>query len=289
MPEETVVTPESVVDTPAVTPAPVYFGTDGTLNEGWMGTLPEGYRQEASLTTVKDAKVLAKMFVDTKRMVGKDTIVIPSDTSTEAEWSEYHKAGGRPETVEDYGLKAPEGFAPELSKQLFPADRLSKWQERFFKGGVSKKAADRFVADFAQDIAADIQKQKQAEEAQKAELVKGLSQDWGAAYDQMIQLGNITITEGSLGDFEFEQRVVAKMQKDPDLTRFAANIGKKCFAEGTSPNLTNIPTPSDIQTQINELMASPILTDPKSTLAQRKPIMDKVMALRAKLPVKTTP
>ncbi|KKL12194.1 hypothetical protein LCGC14_2538190, partial [marine sediment metagenome] len=190
--------------------------------------------------------------------------------------------------VEDYGLAVPEGFPPEFADKVFPADRIAKWQQRFFDGGVSKKAASQFIAEFANDMLRDIQSAKQAEEAQLTELTSGLSTEWGAAYDQNIHLGNIAIEEGTEGSAEFKDRVVAKVQKDPDLTRLLANLGSK-FAEGKPPDFTNIPTPSDLQTQIDELMASPVLTDRESTIAQREVITNKIMVLREKMnPEKAT-
>ena len=282
-PEVTPVT--EPVATPGVEPVATptetnYFNSDGTFNEGWQSTLPEGYRDEASLKTVNDGKVLAKMFVDTKRMVGKNTIAIPDETSPKDEWSEYYRHGGRPDTVEDYGLAVPEGFPPEFAEKVFPADRIAKWQQRFFDGGVSKKAAMQFIAEFANDMLADIKSANQAEESQLAELTSGLSTDWGAAYDQNIHLGNMAIEEGTMGDAEFKARVVAKIQKDPDLTRFTSNLGGK-FAEGKSPNYTNIPTPSDLQTQINEIEANPLYLN--GTQKQRMELAAKVMEIRKKM------
>jgi len=274
---------------PVTTEAPQYFGSDGTLNEGWQSTLPEGYKEEPSLSTVKDAKILAKMFVDTKRMVGKDKITVPTETSTEAEWEAYYKAGGRPETVADYNLKVPDGIPAEISELVFPKERISKWQERFFKAGISKKAADQFISDYAQDMLLDLQNRKNAEDAEMAELKGGLSAEYGNAYDQKIHLGNMAVNEGTLGDEEFKSRLTSKFGNDPDFIRFSVNVGSK-FAEGKPPDFSAIPTPSDLQTQIDKLMASPVLTDPKSTPAQRKVITDKIMALRTQMAkTKTTP
>ncbi len=290
MTDETVGTEQAVVvpAAPVIAPETNYFGSNGVLSEGWQSTLPEGYRDEPSLKTVTDTKILAKMFVDTKRMVGKDTIAIPNDSSPKDEWSEYYRQGGRPDTVEDYSLAVPEGFPPEFADKVFPADRIAKWQQRFFDGGVSKKAAAQFIAEFANDVLADIKIAQQAEESQLAELTSGLSTDWGAAYDQNIHLGNMAIEEGTDGNAEFKARVVAKVQKDPDLTRLLATLGSK-FSEGKSPDFTSIPTPSDLQTQIDELMASPVLLDPNSTPQQRELITNKIMALREKMnPPETT-
>lgn len=285
---ETVETPTETVETPVETPAAStaptsYFGNDGTLNQGWQTTLMDGYKDDPSLSTVKDTKTLAKMFVDTKRMVGKDKIAIPTEKSSKEEWDEYYKIGGRPDTVEDYTLAPPEGFPQELAETLLPKDRLLKWQQRFFDAGISKNAAHKFISEFANDMLADVKNQKVMEENQIAELTSGLAEDWGAAYDQKIHLGNIAIEEGTLGsggDNEFKERVVAKLQKDPDLTRFVANLGSK-FSEGKSPDFTNVPTPSDIQTQINEIESNPLYLS--GTHKQRMELAARVMSLRKKM------
>ncbi len=268
---------------PVVAPvvAPVeptnFFGNDGVLNEGWRGTLEEELREDKSLMSFKTVGDLAKSFVTTKKMVGANVIPVPGDTSTEGEWQEYHKAGGRPETVADYNLKAPEGFPEEIAGQVFPEDRMQKWQERFFKGGVSKKAADEFIKEFAQDMLADYQLSEQAKVTQKEELVAGLSTDWGAAFEQKKHLGNMAITEGTAGDDDFKTRLTGKFGDDPDFVRFAANLGGK-FAEGKPPGFAAIPTPNDYQDQIDALMADPLYT--KGTQAQRMKIADKLLALR---------
>ncbi len=273
---EPVVAP--VVD-PVVAPVadPIYFGTDGVLNEGWRGTLEEDLREDKSLMSFKSVGDLAKSFVTTKKMVGANVIPIPGDTSTEGEWQEYHKAGGRPETVADYNLKAPEGFPEEIAGKVFPEDRMQQWQERFFKGGVSKKAADEFIKEFAQDMLADYKLSEQAKETAKAELVSGLSTDWGAAFEQKKHLGNMAINEGTAGDDELKARIVEKYGNDPDFIRYSANLGAK-FAEGKPPGFAAIPTPSDYQDQIDALMADPLYT--KGTQPQRLKIAEKLVALR---------
>ena len=273
---------ETPAPAPAPAPAPVYFGNDGVLAEGWQSTMPEGYRDEPSLKTVNDTKVLAKMFVDTKRMVGKDTVVVPNDMSPKDEWDSYHIGGGRPETIADYNLKVPDGFPEDITNQAFPEGRIAKWQERFFAGGVSKKAADKFVQEFSQDILADYQSVIAAQESAMEELKKGLAADWGAAYEQKKHLGDVALTEAANGDMELQQRISAKFGNDPDFIRAMGNLGGK-FAEGKAPGYAAIPTPNDLQDQINELMKSPVLVNPLSTPLQRKEITDKIMVLREKM------
>ncbi len=282
-PVVTPVVPAEKVVAPVVAPviAPVaetnFFGTDGVLNDGWRGTLEEELREDKSLLSFKTVGALAKSFVTTKKMVGQNVIAIPGETSTEGEWQEYHKAGGRPETVEDYDLKVPEGFPEDIASTIFPEDRITKWKERFFNGGVSQKAAKDFINDFAQDMLADYKLSEQAKVTQKEELVTGLTTDWGAAFEQKKHLGNMAIAEGTAGDDEFKVRLTSKFGDDPDFVRFAANLGGK-FAEGKPPGFGAIPTPDDYQDQIDALMADSLYT--KGTQQQRMKIANKIMALR---------
>lgn len=290
MADEPVVAPVVEPVVPVVEPvvAPVaptaFFGTDGVLNEGWQGTLEEELREEKSLLSFKNVGDLAKSFVNTKKMVGANVIAVPTDVSTEGEWQEYHKAGGRPETVADYNLKAPEGFPEAALEQVFSKARLEAWQERFFKGGVSKKAADLFIAEFANDMIADMQALNQSKETEAAELKSGLATDWGAAFEQKKHLGNIAMNEAassmvngqSVVNEEFKARLVQKAGNDPDIIRAFANLGEK-FAEGKPPGFAAIPTPSDYQDQIDKLMQDPLYT--KGTQAQRMKIANKIQEL----------
>ena len=283
MADEPVVAPVVEPVVPAVEPAVVppvtptaFFGADGVLNEGWQGTLEEDLREDKSLLSFKTVGDLAKSFVTTKKMVGANTVAIPTDASTQGEIEAFHIAGGRPDTKEDYNLAAPEGFPEEIKAQVFPEGRIEKWQERFFKGGVSKKAADAFIAEFTQDILADYQKIQQDKETAKAELVSGLSTEFGAAFDQKMHLGDMAI-EDFAGDNQEIKENLAYLREDPNAIKMLVHFGEM-LAEGKPPSATAIPTPSDYQDQIDALMADPLYT--KGTQQQRMRIADKIMALR---------
>ncbi len=246
----------------------------------WNQSLDEDLRTEKSLESFKHAKskdellaLVAKSFVNTKKMVGANVIAIPTDISTEGEWQEFHKAGGRPETVADYNLKRPDEFPEEYYSQEF-ADAA---QELLFKFGASKKLADALHEMNNNRVLSQLKLQDQAKETARAELESGLATDWGAAFEQKKHLGNMAVTEGTAGDDEFKARLTKKFGDDPDFIRFAANLGGK-FAEGKPPGFGAIPTPDDYQDQIEALMADPLYT--KGTQQQRMRIADKIMAIR---------
>ena len=233
-----------------------YVSEDGTFKEGWRNSLDEDVRADKSLESFKSLKDLAKSFVATKKMVGKDRVAVPTDKSSEAEWGEFYKAAGRPETVADYGLKITNDVPKEIADLVLPKDRLEKWQERFYKNGISKKAANQLLNEFVGDVMTDIHNDGLAKEQQMVELKDGLYKEWGSAYDQKVHLGNVAIEVGVKGDEDFKAAVIEEVNKNPILIKLMANIGGE-FAEHKSPNFANIPTPSDIDMKINEEMAKP--------------------------------
>lgn len=273
---------ETPVETTPESPEQVeaFVNADGSFVEGWKNRLEEGLRNDKSLDSLKTVQSLAKSYVTTKTMVGKNKIAIPTEASTKDEWSEYYRAGGRPDTVEDYGLAVPEGFPAEVVEQIFPKDRIAKWQQRFYDGGVSKKAAQQFISEFANDVLEDLKNQQTNEEMQMEDLVGSLSKEWGNAYSQNIHLGNIAVDEGVLGDTDFKQRLTEKFGNDPDFIRYSSNLGKK-FAEGKPPSFAAIPTPSDLQEEINKLESDPLYL--KGTYSQRMAIANKIMAIRKRM------
>jgi len=225
-----------------------YVNPDGSFKDGWQSQLDPEIRDDPAVKPYKRWQDGFKSLVNAQRMVGKNKIAVPSANSSQGEWDEYYKAGGRPETAADYGLKAPEG----LPGELFPPERLTKWQERFHKAGISKKAADMIISEYAADIGLDLQAHQTDTELAMTELKGGLQRDWGAAYDQNIHLGNLAIEEGVKGNEEFKDRLVAKFGNDPDFIRFASNLGGK-FSEAKLID-AKIPTPADLDDQIKTIM-----------------------------------
>jgi len=269
---------------------PVYFNSNGTLAEGWQGTLEEGLREEKSLKDFKNVNDLAKSFVNTKSMVGKDTIAVPTDASTEIEWSAYHKAGGRPETVADYGFARPEDFPEEYYNQEY-ADGA---QEILFKFGGSKKLGDALFEYNNKFVLAQLAQKVKDDELAMTELKNGLKTDWGNAYEQKVHLGNIAMAEATttkrgdeiIVDEEFKARLVEKAGNDPDIIRAFANLGVKFTDHGTVDTFQNIPTPADYQAQIDEIQANPLYL--KGTQEQRMKLANQIMLIRGKMKPKTT-
>lgn len=275
------------VDTPVVdAPTPELFGEDGNFTENWTHTLKnEALHDDPTLKTIRNMDALASVTVNTKSMVGKNTIAIPTDASTELEWEEYHKAGGRPETAADYNLTRPE----DLPEEHWNQDYANGIQDILFKFGGSERLAGALF-EFDNNFKATLRAQRiQDEELATTELKNGLYTEWGNAYEQRLHLGNIAIEQGvskvvndaTVVDEELKARVIKKYGNDPDLIRVLSNLGSKFIEHGLADTSKLIPTPSDLQSQIDEIQANPLYLS--GTQEQRMKLANQVMALREKI------
>jgi|GEM_PF-3504561 len=228
---------------------------DGTLVENWHTFAPEGYedlRDDKTLPRIKRIWDLGKSYVHVRKQVPLEKIARPNENFTEADWNEFYEAGGRPKTAEDYNITKPKDFP----KEYWDDNRSKGFQKLFHKLGLSKKQCDDLVKYNNEEVLKSIQTQNQQEEAEFQELNDKLHQKWGAAYDQKVHIGNLAIEKGSNGDLEYKERLLDKINADPDLIEFASNLGN-LFTESRIIETPKMPTPADIDAKISEAMQHP--------------------------------
>lgn len=143
----------------------------------WMASLAEDLRQEKSLQSFKDINDLAKSFVSTKKMVGKDKVFIPDETATQEDWEEFYNRLGRPEK-EKYEVK--------FGEAQYSDDFKNGFKEKAYEAGLLPKQAEGLFEFFNEQVqSANEVAQKQAQEELQQEL-QGLQKEWGAGYEKKI-------------------------------------------------------------------------------------------------------
>lgn len=262
-------------------PAPALVGTGGELREGWQESLDEDIRGEKCLATHTSFQGVCKSLVHSSRLVGKDKIGIPNEASSEAEWGTYWDAGGRPTTPEDYKFARPEA----LPEEHYSQELANAYQSLFHKLGLSQKQADEIFAFNTNSIISAITKQSQDDELSMTDLVNGLKTEWGQAYDQKIQLGNIAIEKACDGNAELKERLTQQFGNDPDFIRCMANLGGM-FMEASPVKPEMIPTPADLLGRIEEESNHPAygidFAEKGFNLKQHKAQVEKVYQMRLK-------
>lgn len=236
----TPVEPVPVADIPIV-------DSKGVFSEKWIDSLNEDSEAAPMLAVFTDVQGLAKSYIRTKRLVGKDKIATPNEKSTDADWEAWHIAGGRPKTAEDYNFTRPETLPEELYNQDFATEA----QKLFFQLGLSEKQSQG-IFQFHNDatlLAAENEKNTREMAVQQAK--EGLEKDWGQAYTQNVQNGNLALDKGTGGDKELLYNLTEKFGADPDFIRLMSSLGGQ-FAEHGAVLTAKIETPADLSQKIAE-------------------------------------
>ena len=69
--------------------------------DDWKSSLPEDLRMDPSIANAPSVESMAKSYVSAQRMVGLDKIAVPTEHSTDEEWTQVYDKLGRPETPAD--------------------------------------------------------------------------------------------------------------------------------------------------------------------------------------------
>jgi hypothetical protein len=159
---------------------------------------------------------------------------------------------------------------------------INGFQDLFHKLGLSQKQVDAIVAYNDELTLAKMKTMEQEEEDSSNMVQDQLRKDWGLAYDQNVHRGNVAIDKDKDVELDpaYKARLLDKINKDPDLIRFASNMGYK-FVEHKIVEDPGIPSPIDIQKQIADTIADPRYTS--KDLSVRQPLIDKVNRLYEQL------
>lgn len=245
------------------------FKEDGTLVENWHTLAPEGYedlRKDKTLPRFNGKSIweFGRSHVHLRKQVPLDKMPRPNENFTDADWEDYYRAGGWPETPGDYNIVRPADF-PE---DLWDDDRVAKYQDFFHKIHLNKGQVDALTKLNNEEVLALKQSREQQEEIDFNILKDGLVKKWGMAYDQKTHIGNIAIEKGTIKgkdgkvDLDAKERLIEKINADPDLLEFTSNLGS-LFTEHGIVEDTQIPTPGDMDAKISEAMQHPAYMNDK--------------------------
>jgi hypothetical protein len=223
---------------------------EGKFTEGWMELLPEDLREDATLKSIQDFPSMAKMLVSGQKMIGADKIMVPGKESTDEDWGKIFNKLGRPEKSDGYALAKPE--IPE--GMPWDDKAVLAFQEIAHKAGLlPKQAKDLF--NWYNGIAAEAYTgtQKATQEAYDG-AVAALKKEWGAAYDQKLELSRAAIRA-----FASEEDIKALdegLGNDPRMIKLFAKIGSQ-ISEGKLKGTDGVNTPIEAQGQINAILGDP--------------------------------
>ena len=261
--------PVLVADPPVPAPAPVADWRAGLTGEyAPLATDP-------SLATFKGkdwaevGPVLAKSYVETKKLVGaKTTLKIPDEHSTPEEVGAYRKAIGVPDTVEGYRITRPEAA-------------LTGWDEAAEQNFLGKMHELGIPAQGVQAIlnwyGAYVSEQQRGWHREAEAASQELRREWGPDFAANVGVANRAIQQYG-GDALVDLFAQNGMGRHPLVVKTFATIGKDLMEAGAIP-ATGIAhmTPEEAQERAKSLQADLLKVPTNSDRA--KELINQIIAV----------
>ena len=232
-----------------------FVNADGTFIDGWQGRLAdETLRTDETLARFNNFDDLTKSYINVRKQVPMDKVVLPGVNATEDELNEFYTKLGRPATLEEYTVVKPE----DLPDEHWNEETATAAKAVFYKIGITKAQAAALTEFDNQRLADGLKKLAEAEEGAKAKMVTALRNKWGTAYDERLHLCNRMINDNTT-EGEERDKVLQQIGNDPLVGNFLANIASK-FVEHKI--ITDVETPSaGLEERKKDLMNSDAYKD----------------------------
>lgn len=237
-------------NTVLTTPTPL-VGADGKFTEHWRDFLPEDLRAEECWKTVTDFPNMAKQFVNQRKAIGANKIVLPNEKSKPEEWDAFYSAIGRPKSADDYKVEVPEDL-----KEIFTDERLARARERAHNLGVSQKQFADYIQGEVDEAMQLLREQEEAEQKARDGAEATLRKAFGAAYDERMHVAKRVVAEVFPNE-ETRMEFLAEFGNNPAFIQFASTLGARLVEHKALVAELTKDTPGDTQRKIDELRKTP--------------------------------
>ena len=172
----------------------------------------------------QDAAAVAQSAYNLEKLIGFDkagkTVVIPDENSSPETRQAFLSKMGVPETADGYKLPIPPGQTDAFAKEA------SSW---FHEQGISAKAAEGLTTKFNEYSAKAMEAQQQEFAVRSEQEFAGLKTEWGAAYDQNLELGKRAALQFIPGTAEERAATLQSLEQSlgtGKLLKLMASIGQ---------------------------------------------------------------
>lgn len=248
--------------------------TETAVSPDWKSGLPEELR--GSVEKFKTVEDMAKSYLNMEKLVGKKTIGMPDENSSEEEWSKLYDRLGRPGAADKYEVKRAEGLPPELIDE----EGMKSFLGAAYKAGLNQKQVSALVGEFDRQLLEGAKRSAAAEEARKGEAVSELRKLWGSDLQEKVERAQQTLN--ILDPQETIDR--EKLRNNVQVIQLLSSFSDKVLGD-TLPKGTDGGPISDIEDRLAVLMSSPAFAnemalDHDKIMTEYKMLMQKRSALR---------
>ncbi|MCP4974481.1 MAG: hypothetical protein GY914_12575 [Prochlorococcus sp.] len=245
---------------------------ESTSGGTWRESLPEDLRESGSLKDIPDIPTLAKAYNDAQSYIGRSIRIpgedagedtwndfnaklmdvpgmarVPTEDSTQEDWTAFYNTMGRPEAAADYRIERAEGMQPSEAE--------GPLLEKLHELGLNSSQASGLVNWMNQGVNVV----NEDGERSQAEAISSLKDDWGQAFDSKLKDAKAALQV--YGDESLVNELNATgLGNNVQLIRAFAEIGKgfsedPAIAAGESKSMGM--TPAEARSQIDEIQGNP--------------------------------
>lgn len=158
----------------------------GGSSASWRDVLPEGIRNDPSLSSFQDIPAFAQAFIHTKALVGKKGAIPPGDKAPPEQWKQFYKDLGVPDSVDKYTIESPKGANEE---------RVKRFKESALEAGLFPHQAKKILDDYVGLEASGITKAQEASKAMAKKTLDELKTELGEGFDQGLKRAQFAAKE----------------------------------------------------------------------------------------------
>lgn len=240
-------------------------GAGGGAEKPFAESLPEAIRNEAYFKDVKSLDDLATRAFHQSKMLGKvgdpnALAIVPHDPADADGWNKLYSRLGRPDNVDGYKLPSPgEGKDYSEADKAFQAKILPKLHE----AGLTQRQLEAIVPAWNEIVGELNGAPAKAAEAAQAQAIEALKKDFGAAFEEKIDLANQALQHFGGDELVKELNVMGadgkRLGDMPQLVRTFAKLGELLKEDGVLGKGEGTPgalSPAEARQQIAALRAN---------------------------------
>lgn len=223
---------------------------DGNLGDGWMEKygVAEDLRGDQTLQTTKHIATMASQLVNAQKMIGKNTIAIPTEDSPDTEWAAFHD-NFRPTTAGDYEITHAEGVGE------IDAEAETGFKEFVHSEGLRPSTVQKLSDMHDAYVISEREKRAKAEDQKNIDCETECKKEWGAAFDERQHLANRMISENA--NESRKEYLLEKIGNDAVVADFLATIASKFVEHKIIDATITQNTPIDALAKADDLRNTP--------------------------------
>ena len=250
-------------------------GGEGSITD-WRESLPEEIRGDASLAKFKNLEDFAKSYKSMETLIGKKTVGLPDQNSSEEDWNRFYNQLGRPDTAEKYVVKR----ADSVPEEMRDPEGTKSFLDTAHKLGLTQKQVEGLFAEYDRQVTAGLAAEQQRREAGKGEVIARLTE----LYGRDVQ-ANVERAEQALNVIDPDNKIDrGKLKNNVEVIQLLNEFGKRVLGDQLQPVNNGM---TGLEEQIADVMSNPAFAnqnhvDHDRIMAQYKMLQQQKYAMKTR-------